>query len=161
MNDLQTLPTNTPAELINISPEGLEVANCYLQNQSIAKTADELDISVEIVTQFLARREIRAYVDNVFMDLGFNNRFKMRRAMDALIAKKFQEMDESETGSTKDISELLALSHKMSMELMDKEIALKKLDADKGGPKTQTNIQINESGNNYGSLIERLISGQV
>jgi hypothetical protein len=161
MNDLQTLPTNTPAEIINISPEGLEVANCYLQNQSISKTAEELDISIELVTQYLARREIRAYVDNVFMDLGFNNRFKMRRAMDALISKKFKDMDESETGSTKDISELLALSHKMSMELMDKEIQLKKLDAEKGGPKTQTNIQINESGNNYGSLIERLITGQV
>ena len=161
MQDLQTLPTNTPAEVLAISPESLEVANCYLQNQDVRKTAEDLGIPPEMVTQILARREVRAYVDNVFMDLGFNNRFKMRKAMDALIARKFQELDEAGIGSTKDISELLALSHKMSMELMDKEIQLKKLDAEKGGPKTQTNIQINESGNNYGSLIERLITGQV
>lgn len=161
MNDLQTLPTNTPAEALAISPEALEVANCYLQNQDVRKTAEDLGIPTETVTQILARREVRAYVDNVFMDLGFNNRFKMRKAMDALISRKFQELDDAGIGSTKDISELLALSHKMSMEQLDKEIQLKKLDAEKGGPKTQTNIQINESGNNYGSLIERLITGQV
>ena len=161
MNDLQTLPTNTPAEVLAISPEALEVANCYLQNQDIRKTAEDLGISPDYATQVLARREVRAYVDNVFMDLGFNNRFKMRRAMDALLAKKFQEMDEAGIGSSKDIAELMALSHKMSMEQLDREIALKKLDAEKGGPKTQTNIQINENGNNYGSLIERLITGQV
>ena len=161
MNDLTTLPVNTPAECLAISPEALEVANCYLQNQDVRKVSEDLGIPTELVTQILARREVRAYVDNVFMDIGFNNRFKMRRAMDALISKKFAEMDEAGIGSTKDISELLALSHKMSMELLDKEIQLKKLDVDKGGPKTQTNIQINESGNNYGSLIERLITGQV
>ena len=159
-NELATLPTNTPAEIIDISPEALEVANCYLQLQDITKVAEELDVPVQIVTQHLARREVRQYVDNVFMNLGFNNRFKMRKAMDAIIARKFRDLDESETGSTKDISELLALSHKMSMELLDKEIQLKKLDAEKG-PKSQVNVQINESGNNYGSLIERLINNQI
>ena len=161
-NELSTLPTSTPAEVIDISPEALEVANCYLQVQDINKVAEELDISVQLVSQLLARREVRQYVDNVFMNLGFNNRFKMRKAMDAIISRKFKDLDESETGSTKDISELLALSHKMSMELMDKEIQLKKLDAEKGsGPKSQVNVQINESGNNYGSLIERLINNQI
>ena len=162
MNDLAVLPTSTPAEIIAISPEALEVANCYLQNQDIRKTADDLGIPTELVTQILAKREVRTYVDNVFMDLGFNNRFKLRRAMDALIAKKFQELDEAGVGSNKDISELLALSHKMSMEQMDKEIQLKKLDAEKGsGPKSQVNVQINENGSNYGSLIERLINNQI
>ena len=161
-NELQTLPTNTPAEVIAISPEALEVANCYLQHQNVAKVADDLSIPVELVTMYLARREVRSYIDSVFMDLGFNNRFKIRRAMDALIAKKFQELDEAGVGSNKDISELLALSHKMSMEQMDKEIQLKKLDAEKGsGPKSQVNVQINENGSNYGSLIERLINNQI
>lgn len=162
MNELATLPTNTPAEIVSISPEALEVANCYLQNQDIVKTADDLGIPVELVTQFLAKREVRMYVDNVFMNLGFNNRFKLRRAMDAIISKKFAELDEAGVGSNKDISELLALSHKMSMEQMDKEIQLKKLDAEKGnGPKSQVNVQINENGSNYGSLIERLINNQI
>ena len=162
MSDLAVLPTSTPAEIVDISPEALEVSNCYLQCQDINKGAEEVDIPVHIVTQILARREVRAYVDNVFFNVGFNNRFKIRRAMDALIAKKFAELDEAGVGSNKDISELLALSHKMSMEQMDKEIQLKKLDAEKGsGPKSQVNVQINENGSNYGSLIERLINNQI
>lgn len=162
MSELAVLPVNTPAEILDISPEGLEIANCYLQLQDINKVAEELDIPVQLITQHLAKREIRQYVDNVFMNLGFNNRFKMRRALDAVIARKFKDLDESETGSTKDISELLALSHKMSMEILDREIQLKKLDAEKGsGPKSQVNVQINENGSNYGSLIERLINNQI
>lgn len=161
MNELQTLPTNTPAEVIEISPEALEVANCYLQSQNISKVADDLGIPVEQVAQYLSRREVKSYIDSVFMDLGFNNRFKMRRAMDALLAKKFQEMDEAGIGTSKDILEIMALSHKMSMDELDRQIQLKKLENEKGGPKTQTNIQINENGSNYGSLIERLINNQI
>lgn len=161
-NELQTLPTSTPAEILDISPEALECANCYLQLQDINKVAEELDVPVQIVSQLLARREVRTYIDSVFMNIGFNNRFKMRKAMDAIISRKFKDLDESETGSTKDISELLALSHKMSMEILDREIQLKKLDAEKGsGPKSQVNVQINENGSNYGSLIERLINNQI
>lgn len=161
MNELQTLPTQTPAEVIDISPEALEVANAYLQSQSIAKVAEDLGISTDLVTQYLDRREVKSYVDNVFMDLGFNNRFKLRRAMDALISKKFQEMDEAGIGSNKDIVELLTLSHKMSMDQYNAQIALEKVRAEKNAPKVQTNVQINDNGSNYGSLISRLISGQV
>lgn len=159
--ELQTLPANTPAEYVEISPEALEVANCYLQSQNINKVADDLGIPVEIVSQYLQRREVKSYIDSVFMDLGFNNRFKMRRAMDAILAKKFQELDESGIGSNKDIIEIMTLSHKMSMDEMDRQIQLKKLEGEKAGPKSQVNVQINENGSNYGSLIERLVSGQL
>ena len=154
----QLTPTHAPAEVLQISPEALEIANCYLQIQDAKVVADELDIPMEMVTRTLARREIRAYVDQVFFDLGFNNRFKMREAMDALIKKKFQDMDESETGSNKDIADLLALSHKMSMEHLDKQIALEKLKQE-NGPKSQVNVQINENGDGtkYGDLIAKLL----
>lgn len=80
----------------------------------------------------------------------------MRDAMDAIIQKKFQELDEADVGSGKDILEILALSHKMTMETLDRQIQLEKL---KGNNlRTQTNIQINEGGgSNYHSLIERLV----
>ncbi len=66
-------------------------------------------------------------------------------------------MDEADIGSNKDITELIALSHKMTMEQMDREIALEKLRG--SNIKTQTNIQINDNGgSNYGSLISKLIN---
>ena len=84
----------------------------------------------------------------------------MRRAMDALIKQKFTELEEAQAGSTKDISELLALSHKMSMDLLDREIQLEKLRVG-NSPSKQVNVQINEGldGSKYSSLINRLISG--
>ena len=149
-----------PAETLQIAPEALEVANCYLQLQDSKRVADELDMPVTLVTEILARREVKAYIDHVFMDSGYNNRFQMRAAMDALIKQKFQELHESQTGSTKDIAELLALSHKMSMDLLDREIQLEKIRAGTA-PQKQVNVQINDDGSKYSSLISRLISGDV
>jgi len=150
---------NLPAATIQIAPEALEVANCYLQLQDMKKVANELDLAPTLVTEILARREVKAYIDHVFMDTGFNNRFMMRDAMDALIKQKFQDMHEAGTGSTKDITELLALSHKMSMDLLDREIQLEKLRAG-SAPQKQVNVQINElDGSKYSSLINKLING--
>jgi len=156
---MNTLPTSSPAEVVDISPEGLEIANCYLQSQDIDKVAEELDISREMVSSYLSKKEIKSYIDNVFMNLGFNNRFKMRRAMDAVLQQKFQEMEESETGSSKDIAELLALSHKMTMDELSRQIEREKLR--QSSVKTQTNIQINNGDTKYETLIRQLVSGTV
>lgn len=153
---MANLPVSHPAEILQISPEGLEVANCYLQCQNTDTVAQTLGLSPEIVSDLLNRREIKAYINQVFFDTGFNNRFKLRAAMDAIIAKKFEEMDDAGIGSNKDILEILALSHKMTMESLAKELELEKLRLG-SQPKTQNNIQINDSGSNYGNLIERLI----
>jgi hypothetical protein len=156
-------PTTAPAEVLEISPEALEVANCYLQCQDARAVADNLCLPVESVSSILARREVKAYINQVFFDLGFNNRFKMRSAMDAVLKRKFQEMEEADVGSNKDIAELLALSHKMSMELLDREIQLEKLRSERQGPKSQVNVQINEGGDGtkYGALISRLLGDKL
>lgn len=151
-------PTQLPAEYVQISPEALEVANCYLQCQDIRQVADELSIGVDQVTQYLAKREVRAYIDHVYLDIGFSNRFKMRQAMDAIIKQKFQEMTESGVGSNKDIIEILALSHKMTMEHMDRQIKLEQIRAEKPTPHNQVNVQINDNGgSNYDRLLQKLM----
>ena len=157
-------PTHAPAEGLEIAPEALEVANAYLQLQDTRKVADELDMPINLVTSILNRREVKTYVNQVFFDVGFNNRHKMRDAMDASIQKKFQDMHESDTGSGKDIADLLALSHKMSMELMDREIQLEKLRGENSGLKSQVNVQINnglDDGSKYGALINKLLTGGI
>jgi hypothetical protein len=155
------MTTHLPAETVRISPEALEVANAYLQLNDARAVAQELDLDPEIVTNLLARREVKAYIDSVFFDSGYNNRFLMRRAMDALIKQKFSELEESQTGSTKDIAELLQMSHKMSMDLMDREIQLAKAQQ-ATGPQKQVNVQINEGldGSKYSQLVQKLITGE-
>jgi hypothetical protein len=155
------MTTHLPAETVRISPEALEVANAYLQLNDARAVAQELDLDPEVVTNLLARREVKSYIDSVFFDSGYNNRFLMRRAMDALIKQKFQELEESQTGSTKDIAELLQMSHKMSMDLLDREIALEKART-QSGPQKQVNVQINEGldGSKYSQLVQKLITGE-
>ena len=160
----QTQPSQSPAETLQISPENLEIANCFLELQDSARVADVLDVPVDLVTRILARSEIKAYVNQVFFEVGFNNRFRVRDLMDTLIKKKLQDMQESETGSNKDILDIIALSHKMSMEMMDKEIALEKLRQGNPGIKSQVNVQINDGlgdGTKYGALINKLLTGGV
>jgi hypothetical protein len=158
MNNL--VPTNTPAETLRISPEALEIANAYLQLQDLQKVAAELDMPVDMVTSMLAKREVKTYIDNVFMNVGFNNQFKLRSAMDALIGQKFQELEEAGVGSGKDIADLLALSHRMTIETLDRQIALEKLKSE--SVKNQVNVQVNEFGSGaYGNLMEKLLKGQL
>ena len=157
------MSTHLPAEVVRISPESLEIANCYLQTQDARAVAHELDLPVEVVTDHLGRREVKRYIDQVFFDSGYNNRFLMRRAMDALIKKKFAELEESDTGSSKDIAELLQMSHKMSMDLLDRELQLEKIRSGPGGPQKQVNVQINDGGldgSKYSQLVQRLVSGE-
>lgn len=161
---MQNLPqTQSPAEMLQISPENLEIANCWLELQDSQKVADALDVPLDFVTRTLARGEVRAYVNQVFYEVGFNNRFRMRDLMDTLIKKKLQDMEESETGSNKDIVDLIALSHKMSMEMLDKEIQLEKLKQGTAAAaiKSQVNVQINDGlgdGTKYGALISKLLN---
>lgn len=154
------MSTHLPAEVVQLSPEALEIANCYLQLQDVRAVADELGLAPELVTDHLNRRETKRYIDQVFFDTGYNNRFLMRRAMDALIKRKFQELEESDTGSSKDIAELLQMSHKMSMDLLDRELQLEKIRAG-AAPGKQVNVQINEGldGSKYSQLVQRLITG--
>ena len=86
----------------------------------------------------------------------------MRKAMDALIRQKFQELEESGVGSSKDIAELLQMSHKMSMDLLDREIQLEKARTQVSGPQKQVNVQINEGleGSKYAQLVQRLMTGE-
>jgi DNA-binding CsgD family transcriptional regulator len=155
------MTTHLPAETVKISPEALEVANCYLQLQDAKQVAHELDLDPQTVTDYLSRREVKSYIDSVFFDTGYNNRFLMRSAMDALIRQKFAELEESQMGSTKDIAELLQMSHKMSMDLLDREIALEKARNSSTGPQKQVNVQINEGldGSKYSQLVQKLITG--
>jgi len=152
------MTTHLPAETLSISPEALEVANCYLTNNSAQLVSDDLGIPLDRVCEILARSEVRGYIDRVFFDSGYNNRFLMRRAMDAIIKQKFEEIAEAGVGSGKDIADLLQLSHKMSMDLLDREIQLQKLRTE-SAPTKQVNVQINDDGTKYSQLIHKLISG--
>ncbi len=156
-------PSSSPAETLKISPENLEIANTYLACQSIPEVSRNTGLPTDMITTILAKREVRAYVDMVFQDFGYNNKFKMRSIMDAVLNKKLQEMDESDIGSQKDIVEIMALSHKMAMDILDRQIKLAEAEAKVGGIKNQVNVQLNNNGgggSKYENLLQQLIRGK-
>ena len=157
MNSLTTPPTS-PAEVLEVSPEALTICNAYLTHQTIEGCAQALDLLPSYVAQVLSSPSSKNYISTVFQDWGFNNRFKLRSALDAVISRKFQELDEAGVGSSKDIAELLELSHKMSIKELELQISLEKART-KNVPSKVTNVQVNDhGGSNYNKLLESLLA---
>lgn len=148
-----------------ISPEGLEVANSYLITNDLDLTCQELGLPRDMIADQLNNPLVKRYIDTVFMDTGYRNRNTLAEALDNVINKKMEEMEEAEISSNKDISELLTLAHKMRMDELKMQIELKKLEATL--KKTETvihtgptvNIQDNSMGGDgsYGLLMKQLL----
>lgn len=153
MNEL----SNPEAE-IRLSPEALEVATTYLECANIKDTADLLGIPAEKVSYYLNKREVKRFVDTVYLDQGYLNRHKLQDAMTQLIEQKMVEMAEAEIGSSKDIAELLMMAHKMRME----EIKAMQNENKESGPKVVVNAgggNAGAFGANYDSLLGKLMNG--
>ena len=73
-----------------ISPEGLEVANAYLELGNIPAVCARLKVDESEVSQVLAKREVKGYIDQVYLDTGYRNRFKLATALDDLIDRKME-----------------------------------------------------------------------
>lgn len=130
------------------APEWLEVANDYLTSQSAEQTARNLSIPLHTVAETLARKDVRSYLNEIYMDTGYRNRSKLGDLLDRIIESKLEEAQESGMYSSKDLLEIIALVHKMRMD-----------EAKLSVPETQTNVQINTAiGGNYGKLMEQLLS---
>lgn len=140
-------------QVIQISPECLEVANLYLTTGSLHTAASKCGLDLYEAAEIIGRREVKAYLDAIYLDAGYRNRFRLADALDTLIDKKLKELEEADIGSSKDIAELLALAHKMRM---DEITAMAKLEESRSKPHNQTNIQINDHGN-YTSLVEQIM----
>ena len=145
-----------------MSPEGLEIANAYLEKGSIPAVCSKLGVSENEVSEILNKREIKQYIDTVFLDTGYRNRFKISETMDMLIEKKLEESEESEIYTNKDMADLLQMAHKMRIDEIKAQTDLEK--AKSQTVKTQVNIQDNSGTpfgqGNYGQLIKKLMKEQ-
>ena len=146
-------------ELTTISPEGMEIANSYLQFGNIRAVSDELRVSEEKVAELLNKREVNKYIDTVYLDLGYRNRNNIGRLLDEMIESKLEEAQESGVYSNKDLADLLTMAHKMRMDEIKAQADLEKAQA--GNIRTQNNVQINSEvpfgQGNYGKLMEKLL----
>lgn len=148
---------NMSKELTTISPEGLEVANAYLSLGNIQGVSELLNVPEYKVTQLLDKREVKRYIDLVYLDTGYRNRNNIASLLDEMIASKLEEAAESGIFTKKDLFDLLEFAHKMRMD----ELKQKK---EEQSIKNQTNVQINDGSpfgsGNYAVLMEKLLRGE-
>jgi hypothetical protein len=148
-------------ELTKISTEGLEVANCYLQFGNIRAVSDYLQISDHDVVEYLDRREVKKYIDNVYLDTGYRNKNNIAGLLDEMILTKAEEARESGVMTNKDLAELLNMAHKFRMDEIKAQTDL--LKAENATVKNQTNIQVNEGlpfgqgAGNIGKLVQDIV----
>ncbi len=74
-----------------MSPEGLEIANSYLELGNIQAVCIRLALDENTVQEYLGKREIKAYIDQVYLDTGCRNRFKLANTLDDIIERKLDE----------------------------------------------------------------------
>lgn len=132
---------------ISILPESLEVANTYLETASIEDTALRFNTSSENISRILNEKQVKDYINNIYLDTGYRNRFKLTQVLDKLIDEKLQEGLDTGFFTKADLLDLLKFSHQLRM------------DEAKINQTNQTNVQINEfgGGGNYAALMEKLM----
>jgi len=148
-------------EVTTISPEGLEIANSYLQFGNIRGVCQHLQVSEDRVVEALNKREVKKYIDTVYLDMGFRNKNNIACALDEMIQSKLEEAQETGMYSNKDLADLLQMAHRMRMDEIKAQT-----DAEKATTsiRTQNNVQINDGSlpfgqGNYGKLMDKLLNG--
>jgi len=138
-----------------MSPEGAKIANTYLANAcSIYSTSQALDLPTHEISATLQEPLIKTYVHSILREHGYQHMVKIAEKMDMLVDKKLEELDEAEIGSNKDIADLLALSHKMRMDMSN---LLQKDTVKLEGNTKNTQVNVYGEGN-YGRLMEKLLN---
>ena len=150
-------------EVSTISPEGLEVANTYLMFGNIRAVSHELQVPENKVVETLQKREVKRYIDQVYLDTGYRNRNNIASLLDEMLASKVEEAKESGVYSNKDLADLLQMAHKMRMDEIKAQTDYEKAQAT--NIKNQTNVQINDGGSpfgqgNIGALVKAVIDGE-
>lgn len=139
-----------------VAPEDLEVLNVYLQTTDLEMTVKETGLPKDQVIAIINKREVKQVIDTVFLEQGYMNRFRLKDILGEIIESKLEEAREAEEYTSKDLVDIIALMHKMGQD--EKKL---QNDRDKiNKPTNQTNVQINDYGQNYGSLLERILQGE-
>ena len=140
----------------------MEIANCYLQYGNIRAVCDYMNVAENKVVDILNKRDVKRYIDTVYLDMGYRNKNNIASLLDEMIKSKLDEAQETGVYSSKDLADLLQMAHKMRMDEIKAMAEIEKAQ-NASSIRNQTNVQINEAmpfgQGNYGKLMEKLLSG--
>lgn len=132
---------NKTLEAPELDPVILGIANEHIQGRSHQEIAEEFSISQDRVAQVLERREVKQYVDQVYLSQGYLNRFKRLELINQVIQQKVEAAMLGGDLSKKDLLEWLRLLQ----------------DMDKSARPQQKGPTVAVQVNNYDSLMRDLM----
>ena len=150
--------SDLPAQ--SLQPEAIVVVEQYLRfNRDIDLVAAELNTTPTVIGDILNKREVRGYLDHLFMESGYRNREKFFDVLDNLLDDKIAELDKAQMGSSMDIMDIMKIYHGMKIKELELSIKLQELQSAKQSAGTINNVQINNS-SGYDKLLDRIIAGK-
>lgn len=150
--------SDLPAQ--SLQPEAIVVVEQYLRfNRDIDLVAAELNTTPTVIGDILNKREVRGYLDHLFMESGFRNREKFFDVLDNILDSKIEELNEAQMGSSMDIMDIMKVYHGMKIKELELSIKLQELQSAKQSAGTINNVQINNS-SGYDKLLDRIIAGK-
>lgn len=130
-----------------LDPEALEFTDVYLGTLDLEDTCRTLEITTEVGASFLRQKDVKRFIDQVFMEQGYFSRFKIQKVLNDIVNEKLEEALETGITTKYDLLDVI----KMIQSLKESE---HKMQQQTTNNKT-TNIQ-NNYGNNLGSLMEKI-----
>ena len=124
-----------------LDPTLLAVANDYLSGTSIESLSETHSLTMDQVIEIIEKKEVKSYIDNVYLSQGYLNRMKRMAIINKVIDEKLQEGFESGVYTKKDLLDWMKL-------LNDMENSTR--------PKQQAGVAV-QINNNYDSLMKDLL----
>ncbi len=132
---------NKTLETPSLDPILLSVANEFLGGTSIPDIATNFSISADRVTQIIEKKEVKNYVDNVYLTQGYLNRIKRINIINNVIEQKLEEALETGQYSKKDLLDWMKHLHEVETAARPKD----------KGPTVAVQV------NNYDSLMREVL----
>ena len=134
---------NKQLEAPALDPVILTIANEYLAGRDIIAIAEEFNVDPDKVSNIIERKEVKSYIDAVFLSQGYLNRVKRMGLINDVIEHLIVQAMESDVYTKKDLLDWLKHLHEVEVSVKPKD------------NKPQVAVQVN----NYDRLMEDLRSG--
>ena len=132
---------NKTLETPSLDPILLSVANEFLGGTDVTEIADKFEISTDRVTQIVEKKEVKNYIDNVYLTQGYLNRIKRINIINSVIEQKLTEAVETGQYSKKDLLDWMKHLHEVETAARPKD----------KGPTVAVQV------NNYDSLMREVL----
>jgi hypothetical protein len=132
---------NDSLEAPALDPTILLVANDFLSGASIETISKNHALTMDQVTSIIERKEVKTYIDNVYLSQGYLNRVKRLAIINRVIDQKLEEAVESGVYTKRDLLDWMKL-------LNDMETSAR--------PKRDVGVAV-QINNNYDSLMKDLL----